>query len=205
MTVEFGARHFEVVLASDVINDGMALEMKEGGAIATTIPDRVAWAVRQLTPEPTDHVLEVGCGTGVAAALLCEHLPHGRVTAIDRSATMVAAAARRLAPYTGRARLHHVALAEADFASASFDRALAINVNAFWRDPTADLAVLARVLRPRGLLCLVYQPPTAAQVEAIAAACAGFLRAHGFGQVRVGRAGLRPTPAVCITGQARAA
>jgi SAM-dependent methyltransferase len=152
-------------------------------------------------------VLEIGCGTGVAALLLCEQLIDGRLTAIDRSAAMVAAARRRNRAYiaTGRAIIRRVALADADFDRGSFDRALAVNVNVFWLGPAAELKVLRRVLRPRGVLCLVYQPPAPSQIPKVAQLCSGFLRAHGFADVRVHREELRPIPAVCITARVRAA
>ncbi|KQR08241.1 hypothetical protein ASF78_18230 [Cellulomonas sp. Leaf334] len=44
---------------------------------------------------PTDRVLEVGCGRGAAAALVCARLDGGRLLALDRSATMTDAARRR--------------------------------------------------------------------------------------------------------------
>jgi protein-L-isoaspartate O-methyltransferase len=40
------------------------------------IQERIRWAVETLDPGPTDHVLEVGCGPGVAAAPICD-LPAG--------------------------------------------------------------------------------------------------------------------------------
>jgi SAM-dependent methyltransferase len=163
--------------------------------------------VTQLAPQSTDHVLEIGCGTGVAAALLCERLVEGRLTAIDRSTAMVAAARRRLRACVtaGRAVIRRLALAEADFPPASFDRALAVNVNVFWLGPAAELAVLQRVLRPGGLLCLVYQPPSPAQASAMAGSCAAYLRTHGFTRARVTRAALRPGLVVSIRAFTRAA
>lgn len=97
---------------------------------------------------------------------------------IDRSAAMVAAARRRNRSCiaTGRAVIRQVALAEARFSASSFDRALAVNVNVFWLDPAAELATLRRILRPGGMVCLVYQPPSAGRVpswpRAVPAFCA---------------------------------
>jgi SAM-dependent methyltransferase len=176
-------------------------------AMSTRIPDRLIWAVQQLAPRPGDHVLEIGCGTGVAASLLCEHLVEGRLVAIDRSAAMVAAARRRNRGCikSGRAVIRRVALARAPFAPATFDRALAVHVNVFWLGPAAELEVLRRVLRPGGMLCLVYQPPAVTQIANVAETCSGFLRAYGFVRVQVDMAELRPTPGVCIRARTRAA
>jgi SAM-dependent methyltransferase len=150
-------------------------------------------------------VLEIGCGTGVAVSLLCDRLVDGRLTAIDRSAAMVAAARRRnrACVAAGRAVIRRLALANAHFASASFDRALAVNVNVFWLSPAAELAVLRRILRPRGMLCLVYQPPTVVQISRVVETCSGFLRAHGFVGLRVDVKTFGPTSAVAIRARTR--
>jgi SAM-dependent methyltransferase len=174
--------------------------------MASAPPARLIWAVSQLAARPDDHVLEIGCGRGVAAALLCERLTRGQVTAIDRSATMVAAARSRNRDCIARGRtvIRRLSLAEADFPGGSFDRALAVNVNLFWLDPAVELAVLRRVLRPGGHVCLVYEPPSQAQAGSIADSCAGYLRAHGFTRVRVTRTSLQGRPGVSIQAVVRA-
>ena len=127
------------------------------------MPDRNAWAVELVVPRPGDRVLEVGCGPGVAAALVCERLGDGgRLTAIDRSSTAVERARRRLAPHltAGRATLERTGLAGFRAPPGSFDTAFAVNVNAFWTGPaTAELEVLRTVVRPGGVVHLVYGGP----------------------------------------------
>ncbi|HEV3504599.1 MAG TPA: hypothetical protein VG637_04850, partial [Actinomycetes bacterium] len=52
---------------------------REGGNLAgTAVPERIRWAVEVLSPAPEDHVLEIGCGPGVAVAAICRRLTGGR-------------------------------------------------------------------------------------------------------------------------------
>src|ERR687886_2068652 len=57
--------------------------------------ERFVWAVDTLEVRPTDRLLEVGCGHGVAVSVVCERLTTGTISAIDRSPKMIEMAARR--------------------------------------------------------------------------------------------------------------
>jgi hypothetical protein len=46
--------------------------------------ERLRSIVEQLNIRPDDRVLEIGCGHGVAATLVCERLEEGHLTAIDQ-------------------------------------------------------------------------------------------------------------------------
>lgn len=49
-----------------------------------------------------ERVLDAGCGSGRVTELLAERLPHGRVVALDASASMIEAARERLAGFGDR-------------------------------------------------------------------------------------------------------
>ncbi|WDV50930.1 class I SAM-dependent methyltransferase [Streptomyces coeruleorubidus] len=153
------------------------------GLSVIDVPERLTWAVQVLDPAPGDRVLEIGCGRGVAVALIRDRLVTGTVTGIDRSAKAVEAARRRNsdALATGRAAFHTLALEDADFAISSFDKILAVNVNLFWTRPAdRELAALRRWLAPGGLLCLCWEPPDGKRTGEIAAKVEPAVAGHGF-------------------------
>src|SRR5919109_3459863 len=100
---------------------------------ARAVPERLRWAVELLDVAPDDELLEIGCGRGVAVELICAKLDRGKITAIDRSATMTAAAEQRNAEHVaaGRALIRTTDLAAADLPRGAFDKVFAINVNLF--------------------------------------------------------------------------
>jgi SAM-dependent methyltransferase len=152
------------------------------GSSRTDVPARVAWAVDGLDAQPNEQILEIGCGPGVAAALIAERLRNGRLVAIDRSATAVDRARRRNAAHctAGTVEVVHASLAELTVPDDAFDRVFAINVNLFWTGGAAELDVVRRVLRPGGLLHLFYEPPATAKVAEIRRRAASVLGAAGF-------------------------
>jgi SAM-dependent methyltransferase len=156
---------------------------------AKDIPDRIVWAVETLAVDPSDQVLEIGCGHGFAVALVCDRLRRGTLTAIDRSAKMIAAAKKRNAPHVtaGKVRFETIALADADFGRRRFSKVFAINVNLFWIEPAKELPIVRRLLRPDGALYLFYQPPSPAQVKPLAAKLSHNLEGAGFTVDRVVR------------------
>jgi methylase of polypeptide subunit release factors len=91
-------------------------------------PLRITWAVAQFAPASRDSILEIGCGRGVAAALLCGRLKAGRYVGLDRSKVAIAAAKKRCTEYirAGKAEFMPTPLADANFGRVRFDGVIAI-------------------------------------------------------------------------------
>lgn len=149
---------------------------------ADGIPDRIVRAVQTLNIDPSDEVLEIGCGHGFAVPLVCEKLGGGKLTAIDRSRKMIAAALERnhALAAAGKVQFQAVALVNADFARYRFSKIFAINVNLFWLDPWKELLIVRQLLRPKGALYLIYEPPDPAQLRRIGDKLARNLEEGGF-------------------------
>lgn len=148
----------------------------EGGA-----PARARWAIELLDPRPAEHLLEIGCGTGHAVALVAARLGRGTITGVDRSAAAVERARARNAAAiaAGCARIELARFEEAPLGR-RFARILAINVNAFWTTPAAAFPTAARLLAPRGTLWLVYEPPSPSRVRELRSTLPTLAAEHAF-------------------------
>ncbi len=169
------------------------------------VPERVRWTVDLLGVQPAEHLLEIGCGPGHAVAMVCARLTRGTVTAIDRSATMVARARARNAACVVAGRAHIEWRALADQAAAPrrqrFLKIFAVNVNAFWTAPAPSLAALARLLQPAGVAHLVYEPPTAVRLREVRHTLPRRLEENGFHVADVEVQRFRASHAVCVIGR----
>jgi ubiquinone/menaquinone biosynthesis C-methylase UbiE len=125
------------------------------------VTGRLAAVVDQLGIRPGDRVLEIGCGHGVAATLVCERLDGGRLTAVDRSATMIAAAERRNAAHvrSGRAEFLVRRLEDLDLGDRRFDVVFAVRVRLFEREPERAGALVEPWLAPGGEVRSFFGPP----------------------------------------------
>src|SRR5918997_1691378 len=126
--------------------------------------ERLRAVVERLDIRPDDRVLEIGCGHGVAATLVCERLEGGHLTAIDRSAKMIEAATRRNAACieAGRAEFLVADLEELDLGERRFDKIFAVRVGLFHREPERAHALAERWLAPGGRLFAFFDPPSRA-------------------------------------------
>ncbi|MGK8524296.1 class I SAM-dependent methyltransferase [Nocardia asteroides] len=164
---------------------------------------RNIWAVSLLDVQPTDRVLEIGFGPGVAIAEFAARATQGHVFGIDHSRAMVRHAARRnsVAVRAGRVHLIHASVEQMPSFSDPLDAMLAVNSVGFWPDPVERLRELRRLLRPAGRIALVSQPrcPGATRDTTVQAAheLRDMLTRAGFSHLRVETLDLDP-PVACV-------
>jgi SAM-dependent methyltransferase len=173
--------------------------------MASKVSERLVWAVETLELKPGCRVLEVGCGHGVAVSLVCERLSRGgRITAIDRSQKMIAAARRRnrLHVESGRAALEAVALEDAALGDQRFDRVFAFNVAPFWLEPNDALEIVRKHLAPSGAFYVFWDARRQTGAE-LGKCLSARLMQGGFAIDRVLIKKLKPVPAVCVIGRVK--
>lgn len=152
-------------------------------AMAERVPPRLRTAVEVLDPAPDARVLEVGCGPGVALALVLQRLTGGHVTGLDRSASAVERARARIAGdiAAARADVQHGELASFGGAGQTYDAIFAVNVNVFWTGPAAAEALrLGALLAADGVVRLFYAAPSRAQEHRAGAGARAALERGGF-------------------------
>jgi ubiquinone/menaquinone biosynthesis C-methylase UbiE len=166
---------------------------------------RNKWAVSLLDVRPTDRVLEIGFGPGVAVTELSRHVgAGGHVYGIDRSEVMLRQASRRNAAAVRAGRVTLVRGSVEDLPSivpGPFDIVLAVNTLAFWPAPAERLRELRQLLVPGGRIAVVSQPrhPGATRDPALAGReKADLLERSGFAVQQTQCLPDLDPPAVCV-------
>jgi len=123
--------------------------------------ERLRTVVDRLDVRADDRILEIGCGHGVAATLVCERLGGGRLTAVDRSSKMIEAASRRNAAHieAGKAEFLVATLEDLDLGDRRFDKIFAIRVGLFHRDHHRARSIVERWLVPGGAVLASFDSP----------------------------------------------
>ena len=166
---------------------------------------RNSWAVSLLEVQPTDRVLEIGFGPGLAIAELSRRVGDpGHVYGIDHSDVMLRLATRRNASAiaAGRVTLSRASVDHLPLPLIGpFDAILTVNSVGFWPAPIERLAELRQRLGPGGRIAIASQPrcpgATASTSRDAAREIEVLLQNAGYTQIRTETLDLKP-PVVCV-------
>jgi trans-aconitate methyltransferase len=165
------------------------------------IPPRIKWAVDLMDPRSNDSILEIGCGPGAGAELICERLETGKLFAIDRSESGVDRTKRRCAKYVeaGRLTVRQIDLATLRVPVKRLNKVFAFNVNLFWvRKCNDEVALLHERVVPGGAVYLFYEANRPELVPNIVTKASKALTDGGF---RVSLVEQKAPPVVAIIGK----
>ncbi len=131
-----------------------------GAKMASQHRPETDWTISLLEIQPTDHILEIGFGTGRAIEIMAQQATSGHIAGIDLSHAMLHAASHRNAQAikAGRVELKYGDVAALPFTDLRFDKLLSIHSLYFWPERADIMAELARVLKPGGMLALTLSP-----------------------------------------------
>ena len=115
-----------------------------------------------LQIEPTQRVLELGCGPGWALREASARATAGHVLGLEISAASLSVARR-----TNRSQIHdgHISLRQVDgqhleLEPGTFDRVFSVHSIYFWKDLDRTIVQLSEALRTGGELVLAFRPET---------------------------------------------
>lgn len=164
------------------------------------LPERFAWAVKTMDIQPSDHLLEIGGGVGLLAEQVAGLLKDGKLVMVDKSEAMISKAVERNKIHIeNRITTFIKKDLEVTILPERFDKIVAFNVSAFWKNPRFSLPVIRRHLKPAGQFYLFYQPPVEVTRQ-IAKEAAEVLKKNGLKVEKTLFKSLQPASAFCIIG-----
>jgi ubiquinone/menaquinone biosynthesis C-methylase UbiE len=168
--------------------------------------ERNEWGISLLDIQPSDHVLEIGFGPGVAIQKMCDLITDGIIYGIDHSELMVRKASDRNknAISSGKVRLFQASVSDLPLFDHLVDRVIDINSFQFWSDPVRSLQEVKKIMKPRGAIAIVHQPrkPGATDQDSTDAGdrFAEYLEKAQFKNIRIEKKIMKPVSTVCVLG-----
>lgn len=169
--------------------------------------ERSDWTLSLLDIQPTDRILEIGFGPGLAIEIAAKLAPRGFVGGVDHSDVMVGHATKRNATAVaeGRVVLRQGSASQLPKWDKPFDKIFTINSIHFWEDPVASLRELRGMLRAGGTMAVTLQPRSReaeqGSEEKIARELMVKLEAAGYKDCRFELCRTENVTAACVIGK----
>jgi SAM-dependent methyltransferase len=168
--------------------------------------ERIDWTISLLDVKPTDRVLEIGMGPGVAVQRVSAIASEGQVVGVDHSDVMVRQSRRRNARAVkeGAVDVRLGSASQLPSFSEPFDKIFTINSVHFWSDPVNCLKELRQLLKPGGVIAVTLQPRSRHATDVTAEECGREMVANleraGFSRVELHIRSMKPVAVACARG-----
>jgi len=112
-----------------------------------------------MAPQGGDHILDVGCGTGMLVHKMARQTDGCIAEGIDFSASMVAIARRKNGKHiaAGKVRIHEGNVGHLQIPAGTFTKICSVNTIYFWPAPESTIEKMGQLLKPEGILVLGYE------------------------------------------------
>jgi ubiquinone/menaquinone biosynthesis C-methylase UbiE len=116
-----------------------------------------AWGLTHLAVQPTDVVLDIGCGGGKTIARLAAMANAGKIYGIDYSPTSVATSRETNLQLIaeGRADIREGSVSRLPFPDATFNVVTAVETHYYWPRLIDDVREVRRVVAPGGTFAII--------------------------------------------------
>lgn len=120
----------------------------------------IQFSIDMVTKENSHRIVEVGIGSGKGLNLLACRFPQSEIIGIDISKTMIKRASKRnkASIKAGKMKLLSNPIEKMEVDSASIHTLLTINTLYFWNDPNKVCKEVHRVLKPKGVFIISFNP-----------------------------------------------
>jgi ubiquinone/menaquinone biosynthesis C-methylase UbiE len=168
--------------------------------------ERTEWGISLLNIQPSDHILEIGFGPGVAVQKMSDLVTDGIIYGIDHSELMVKKASNRnnKAILSGKVKLISASVSELPAFDQPIDKVIDINSFQFWEDPVNTLKEIKNNMKYNGIIAIVHQPrkPGATEQDSTEAGdqFSKYLEKAQFKNVRIEKKMMKPVSTVCVLG-----
>ena len=173
-------------ILADAFGQPRGLLGRLGGILMVRSNQVVAqWVLELLNLQPSDVILEIGFGPGVAIQHISTQLTTGKVVGVEISEEMIAMATARNqeAIRTGNVELTQASVMDLPYPEHQFDVIFAINSLQLWPNPESGLNEVYRVMQSGGTVALGFNHharPRPNQERIVA-----MLNATTFTQIRI--------------------
>lgn len=166
--------------------------------------ERSEWGISLLNIQPSDYILEIGFGPGLAIHKMSELVTDGIIHGIDHSELMVKKASDRnkKAILTGKVKLFLASVSELPEFDKPIDKIIDVNTFQFWKDPINSLKEIKKNMVNDGLIAIVHQPrkPGATEHDSTEAAnkFSKMLEEAQFKNIRIEKKIMKPVSTICV-------